>query len=120
MSIPPTPLCSKPPNVTPQKNENTPRSSKFASLEIIREGKFQKKLNSQNLQSSATSLGNKNILKQNQQNKFLKESETSEDKLTSYVNNPGWECWTNGNLEAGCVDQWEEGRIRLDRPGDEI
>ena len=138
LHLPPTPLCSKPPKMTTEKNENTPRSSKFASLGIRREEKFQKidtvgsggekicntfssKMNFfQNLQSSATSLGNKNILKQNQQNKFLKESETSEDKLTSYVNNPGWECWTNGNLEAGCVDQWEEGRIRLDRPGDEI
>ena len=123
--------------MTPEKNENTLRSSTFASLEIIREEKFQKidtvhsgeekicntfssKMNFfQNLQSSANSLGNNIILKQNQQNKFLTESENSEDKLTSLVNNLGRD-WTNGNLEAGCVDQWEEGRVRTDRPGDEI
>ena len=136
--LPPTPLCSKSPNMTPKKIENALRSSKFASLENIRDGKFQKidtvgsggvkicntfssKVNFfQNLQSSANSLGKNNILKQNKQNKFLIESENSEDKLTSFVNNPRRESWTNGNLEAGCVDQWEEGRGRLDRPGDEI
>ena len=138
LQLPPTPLCSKSPNMTPEIIKNTSRSSKFASLENIREGKFQKidtvgsggvkicntfssKMNFfQNLQSSANSLGKNNILKQNKQNKFLIESENSEDKLTSFVNNPGRESWTNGNLEAGCVDQWEEGRGRLDRPGDEI
>ena len=74
----------------------------------------------QTLQSSAKSQGNANFLKQNPLNKLQTESETSKDKFTLFVTNPGQEYWTNGKPAAGCVDKWEVGRVREDKSGDEI
>ena len=138
LHLTPATLCSKSPNVTSNKNENTSRSSISASLKNQREGNFSKidtvrsggkkicntfhsKMNFfQNLQSSAKSQGNAKILKHNPLNKLQIESETSEDKLTLFVTNPGQEYWTNGKPAAGCVDQWEVGRVRKGKSGDEM
>ena len=132
LQLPPNPLCSKTPNVKPKQNEKPSRCTEIASLETKRERKmskistidtvrfggekicntFHSKMNFfQNLQKN---------LKQNPPNKFPTESETSENKLTILVNNPGREYWTNGKLVDGCVDQSEGGRVKKDRSGDEM
>ena len=141
LQLPPTPLCSKTPNLKPNQSEKTSRCTEFASLETIRErniskmstidtvrsggekicNTFHSKMNFfQNLQSSTKHHGNPKILKQNPPNKFSTESETSENKHTLFVNNPGREYWTNGKLVPECVDQSEGGRVRKDRSGDEM